>query len=296
MNESTKEQYNRKKTSRRNYIIGTAILISVITVFSFWMLVWSPKYDSQSDLIIRQEVAKQLKKDQNNLTDEDFAGIKEFEVGTIVNSYDAAAVYKELSDIKLLEKFTGLQELHLSIHFPQDNIPKWAKVLAKWNIVDLTKRYSIELTPLEKINSIERLYLYRSQIRNLKPLSKLVNLRYLSISDTLVSDLEPLRNLSKLQYLDVWGTKVSNLKPLEGLIELKELWLSGPLISDLKPLKNLTNLKKLHLNMTNCSNLEPLIGLKKLRSLYIIDCNNISDEQIEDFKKALLNLKVERQM
>ncbi len=278
----------QKKTSQRKYILMAGIVVLLIISALVFSFLQKPKPDQASEYLIRQLAAKELNKDPNELTDEDFAGIKEFEIGSIVNSYGSGVVddYKELSDIKLLEKFTGLQELSLLIRFPQEDIPKWVKIMAKWGIIDLRKRFAIDLTPLEKLNNLERLHINSSQIKELEPLSNLVNLRYLSLGDiqvsdlkllkkltnletlqmyqTSISDLEPLRNLSNLQSLDIWDVKVSNLEPLKKLTNLENLTLRGTLISDIKPLKNLANLEEFSLSDTKVSSLEPLEGLKTI--------------------------------
>jgi Leucine-rich repeat (LRR) protein len=109
-----------------------------------------------------------------------------------------------------------------------------------------------------------------TQLSDLSPLSELKNLELLYLDDTQVSDLSPLAELKNIGTLDLSGTKVSNLSPLAELENLNVLFLMNTQLSDLSPLAKLKNL-------------ETLMGFGRL----------VSEEQVEELKKALPNCEIE---
>ena len=309
----TKRTVKEKKPFRRKVVITAIVpllvIISALIFIYFTQQEPKLKPNPASGAIIRQLAAKQLfaetgiKKDPNELSDEDFAQITEFELHG-----------KELCDFRLLEKFTNLRKLGISdLRY---SMPKWMKILAKLGIHDFEKRFAFDLSPLEKLTNLQDFRLRRIPIKNIKPLASLVNLEYLqlnstSVSDiepikelrslenlnliyTSVSDIEPLRELKKLKVLNLDETKVNDLRPLQGLINLEGLTLSDTPVSYLDSLKELQNLQSLILDGTPVSSLEPLIGLTKLHTLYLIDCNNLTEEQINNLQKALPKLIIIR--
>jgi Leucine-rich repeat (LRR) protein len=292
----------------RNILAAFLITLSIIAALVFiWFTQEEPKPDPASEAIIRKIAAKQLNKDPNDMTDDDFAKITKFDL-----------YKKELCDIRLLEKFRNLKMLYLGeILLPKKNIPNWMKYLAKLGILDLNERFALDLSPIEKLTNIQDVRLGTMPIKNLKPLVDLVNIEHLQLYHTSVSDLEPIKELKKLEVLyiaddslisdigpletltnlkdlELIGTKVTDLKPLHGLINLELLSVSNTRVSDLDALKGLKNLKELLLPGTSVSNLEPIMGLTKLQILYLVDCNNITDDQVNNLQKILPKLRISR--
>ena len=199
---------SQKKPSRRKYIIAAVIILCILAGYIYKVVTWTPiDSDAQkaSEAIIRQAVAIQLNKDPNKLTDNDFAQITKLDLGT-GQRVGRVILYRkpgqELTDIRILEKFTNLQELNLSsIKYPDKNIPKWMTILVKFGIYDVEKRFAINLNPLTNLSALKSLRLSNSQIYDLTPIKKLINLQELHIDRTLVSDLEPVMALKNLQKL-----------------------------------------------------------------------------------------------
>ena len=215
-----------------------------------------------SEAIIRKVVAEQLSKNPNDLRDEDFAKIFELDIS-----------HNKVRDIKLLAKFINLRTLNLEfVQYPQKTIPKWMKILAKLGIFDLDKKFSLDLSPIEKLSNLQTLNLIGSHISSLKPLKNLNNLNDINLAITNITNLKPLSGLPKLRSLNLGSTQVSNLEPLQGLI----------------------NLQSLNLSETQIYKLKPLYSLKNLKTLNIRDCKNIMDEQVEDLQKALPDLTIYR--
>ena len=233
-----KQNGSKKKSScRRDFLAAGIILLFIIAALVFiWFRQEELKFDLANEKIIREAAATQLRwetqieKDPNDLTDEDFVQFKEIHLNAIWRVWRQDDMFllvvpdKELSDFKFFSKFTNLQELDLRcVKYPDKNIPKWMKILAKIGVFDLEERFAIDLSPIRNLYGLKRLHLSSAQISDIKPLKGLINLEVLSIAGTRVSDLEPLRGLTNLQDLSIIDTPVSSLEPLKQLKKLRRL-------------------------------------------------------------------------
>jgi Leucine-rich repeat (LRR) protein len=315
-----KQSNYRKKPSRWRYIIPAVVILFLITAALVYIYVTQeePKPDRDSEIVIRNAAAETLygetriKKEPNDLTDEDFSKITAM---TIIPSMGSGGNYYwinhatgrnftalemgELSDIQLLKKFTNLKRLHLeNIRFPQKDIPQWMKILAKLGIYDLNERFSIDLTPIKNLTNIESLILIQTRIENLEPLSGLINLKRLyipeiglssieplrglinlqdlTLSEAQISSLEPLKDLKNLKILNVNDTKITDLEPIKGLTQLQTLELCSTQVSDIEPIRNFTNMYNLDISGTKVTNIEPIKDLKNLHYLSLVS-TNVSD-------------------
>ena len=94
------------------------------------------------------------------------------------------------------------------------------------------------LSPLQHIESLSKLYLSGTSAVDLSPIRNLKNLRILDLANTPVRDLSPLANLHKLESLSLRGTKVYDISPLQGITDLRTLDLRGTSVQNLSLLKN----------------------------------------------------------
>jgi len=206
--------------------------------------------------IIREAIARQLKKKPDELRAEDYANLQELDLsGT------------QVSDIEPLRGLSKLQEFNL------------------WN----TQVSDIE--PLRDLSNLQMLYLSGTQVSDIEPLRGITNLQWLDLSNTQVSDIEPLRGLTNLKGLFLPDTQVSDIEPLRGLSKLQELYLSDTQVSDIEPLGGLSNLQGLFLGNTQVSDIEPLRGLSKLQDLFLSG-TQVSEEQVKSLKEARPGLKI----
>ena len=281
-----------KKPARRKYIIAAVFIVMLVTgTFAAAIIRWEQKSGQESEKIIRQIVAEALNKDPNELTDEDFAKI------TFLTLRE-----QELSDIKLLKKFINVKQLYLmNIKYPANNIPKWMSYLGKIGIINLSKRFSIDLGPLKKLTNLQTLWITDSQVSNYKSLKGLTNLQDLSLYNTDISDCEPIKRLTKLRELCLDWTQVSDLKPLKELANLQILAFRYTLISDLEPIKKLKSLNSLYISDYSDMRKFPPNFINSLNNS-LIKTNptkfqniNINDEQIEELKKALPGVDIIRE-
>ena len=222
------------KPSKWKYtlVIVAFLLLIIVFVISLSQVKQTP--DPESERIIREAVAKQLNKDPNDLTEEDFAKItalrtialdilslkkdKHIQSQGIAESAGNTSSFLQgnklilaspeksiaLSDIKILKKFMNLQELEFEfISFPEKNIPRWMKLLANYGVINLEERFSIDLRPLESLPNLTQIGLGHTHVKNIKPLAKLSKLETLDLMATQVCDLEPLKELKNLKKLNI---------------------------------------------------------------------------------------------
>ena len=159
----------------------------------------------------------------------------------------------------------------------------------------------LDLTGIEKIATLESLYIYRfesvdlmelrnatqlkslwvedsNNITNLNGLAGLTNLTQLDLISDRISDLRPLSALTNLKALALSWNSITSLTGLEGLTNLTDLILDGNQVSDLQPLTNLRHLTDLYINGNRITSLTGLEGLTNLTRLSL-DGNQISDLQ-----------------
>ena len=125
--------------------------------------------------IIREAIARQLKKKADELTDKDYSKI---------TSLDLRG-----SDITELEPIKGLSSLQ-------------TLYLGGTDVSDLR--------PLRGLANLRSLYLSGTQVSKLEPIEALKALRTLYLRGTPVTDLKPIRGLSGLRKLHLARTKVSD--------------------------------------------------------------------------------------
>ena len=182
------QQSEKKKPTWLKLKIFAILFLLLAAIFIFIFVIQN-KSDTTSPAVIRRAAAMQLNKDPNELTDADFASIKKL----IISS-------QELYNIKLLQKFTGLERLYISyIEFPE--APKWMKILSEIGLMNITKRYALDLGPISKLDNLKMLGLSGTMIRSFEPLAKLKNLESLSIGEMEINDFETLKNFKKIKKL-----------------------------------------------------------------------------------------------
>ncbi len=139
--------------------------------------------------------------------------------------------------------------------------------------------------------------LTKTELSDIKLLEKFINLQELTLFDIKFSEKDIpswMKMLSKLGIFNLSERFNIDLSPLKNLSNLQNLSLGYTQVSNLEPLRSLTNLQELNLYITQVSNLETIKGLKNLTYIGIDNCHNITDKQVEELKKALPNLMIDR--
>ncbi|MYF12626.1 MAG: sulfatase-like hydrolase/transferase [Gammaproteobacteria bacterium] len=138
---------------------------------------------------------------------------------------------------------------------------------AKVEVLDLSKRGLVDLSPLLGLEDLEVLGLGGNRVADLSPLAGLGGLEALDLRDNNMADLSPLASFTHLRVLDLSGNAVADLSPLASLAALRRLDLSGNRVADLRPLSELRRLKVLLLDGNRVADLTPLWGLSELAHL-----------------------------
>jgi len=167
---------------------------------------------------LEKEVRRKLSKDTGNITPADLASIKSINLST-------AKVHQ--IDPCIFPMMTGLKGCFLGAGEYDD------------------------LTPLQKLTTLQDLNLSLSQVKDLHAIEGLKGLDRLDLSHTLIGDDE--------------------LKSVGSLVNLTELTLDEDQITDLTPIANLTKLTLLSIKKTGVKSLAPLAQIKTLKKLYIAD-------------------------
>jgi internalin A len=170
------------------------------------------------DAALENEVRRKLAKDAGPLTPADLAQIK---------SINLSNARLHQIDPCVFPLFTSLKDLFLG---PGD--------------------YD-DLTPIQKLTTLETLRVSLSQVRELHAIEGLKRMDRLDLSHTLVGDNE--------------------LKSVGSLINVTELTLDETAISDLTPIANLKKLERLSIKKTQVKSLAPLAQLRAMKFLYIAD-------------------------
>jgi internalin A len=174
--------------------------------------------DFGDDAALEAEVRKKLGKDGGAITPSDLGQIKSINLAT-------AKVHQ--IDPCIFPMFTALKDLFFGPGEYDD------------------------LTPIQKLTTLESLRLSYSQVKDLHAIEGLKKMDRLDLSHTLIGDAE--------------------LKSVGSLTSVTELMLDEDNVTDLSPIANLKKLEKLSIKKTAIASLAPLSQLRTLKILYIAD-------------------------
>ncbi len=198
----------------------------------------------------------------------------------------------DIIDIAVLKDLVLIRQLYLAYNDIVDVEP--LKDSNNLIFLNLNNTQVNDISPLQGLKQLTHLYISSTEISNIEPLKDLTNIRLLGITNTNVTDLKPLKDLVNLDALFISGLQIESLEQLKTLKKLRVLSFQNTDIFDLEPLSELTILQTIKMNNTPIKNIEPLKTLTNLKELYISGCKEITDQQIDDLKKALPNLHIER--
>jgi Leucine-rich repeat (LRR) protein len=135
------------------------------------------------------------------------------------------------------------------------------------------KVHQIDPCVFPMFTSLKDLFLGRGDYDDLTPLQKLTTLETLRVSTSQVKDLHAIEGLKRMDRLDISHTLVGDeqLKSVGLLVNVTDLMLDEDNVTDLSPLVNLKKLVRLSLKKTGAKSLAPLAQTKTLKFLYIAD-------------------------
>lgn len=135
------------------------------------------------------------------------------------------------------------------------------------------KVHQIDPCVFPMFTSLKDLFLGPGEYDDLTPIQKLATLESLRLSMSQVRDLHAIEGLKRMDRLDISHTLVGDdqLKSVGSLVNLTELMLDEDNVTDLSPIANLKKLERLSIKKTGVKSLAPLSQLKTLKFLYIAE-------------------------
>ncbi len=231
----------------RKYIIAAGcVVLLVVVALAAAIFRWNQKIDQASERAIREAAAVMYNNNKTNLSKKDPNELTD-------------ADFKSLTEFVFpptpIDHFVGLSDI---------------KLLEKF-------------TSLESLNISGTRYPDNAIPKWMKYFAKL---GVFDLEEKFAIDLRPIQNLTSLKSLRLGHSQISDITPLKNLVNLETLFIDFTNVSDLEPLRGLKNLQVLSISETKVSSLEPIMHLEKLRRLIVIECPNISDEQLKEFEAA----------
>jgi len=141
------------------------------------------------------------------------------------------------------------------------------------------KVHQIDPCVFPMFTSLKDLFLGPGEYDDLTPLQKLTTLESLRLSFSQVKDLHAIEGLKKMDRLDLSHTLIGDeeLKSVGSLVNVTELMLDEDNITDIGPVANMKKLERLSLKKTAVKSLAPIAQIRTLKFLYIADSPTISD-------------------
>ena len=207
---------------------------------------------------------------------ESMVGLRKLHInGTAIKSLDALGKLPNLGTLVIrdspIEDLPKLKNRGLSvvrvIDCPLQNLRGVRFCSA--STLELSGTAVSDLTPLGKMNSLDRLTISSSPVKDLSPLKNCRKLESLSLCETEVSDFEALWQVKLLASLSIGQCDSVDLDVIAQLARLRKLSLKdcGVVPFSLEPTRFLGELDALILNGTNLQDFSFLFHCKNLRTL-----------------------------
>ncbi|MCP4150344.1 MAG: leucine-rich repeat protein, partial [bacterium] len=124
---------------------------------------------------------------------------------------------------------------------------------------------------ISKLQLLEKLIIYNTQISDISSLKELKRLTYLHLSNNKISDISSFKELKRLTTLILSNNQISDISSLKELKRLTFLNLTSNQISDISCLIELKELTELNLIKNQISDISSLKELKFLKKIYLMD-------------------------
>ena len=186
--------------------------------------------DFGGDAALEAEVRKKLGKDTGAITPADLGQIKSINIAT-------AKVHQ--IDPCIFPMFTAIKDLFLGSGEYDDLTP-----LQKLTTIEsLRISFSVvkDLRPIEGLKRMDRLDISHTLVddEKFKSVASFGNLTELMLDETDISDITPVAGLKKLERISVKKTRVTSLAPLSQIHTLKFIYIADTAITDISPVQPL---------------------------------------------------------
>jgi internalin A len=135
------------------------------------------------------------------------------------------------------------------------------------------KLHQIDPCVFPMFTSLKDLFLGSGDYDDLTPIQKLTTIETLRVSLSQVKDLHPIEGLKRMDRLDISHTLVGDaeFKSVGSLTNITELTIDEDAITDITPVANMKKLERLSMKKSQVKSLAPLSQIKTLRFVYIAD-------------------------
>ena len=138
----------------------------------------------------------------------------------------------------------------------------------------------------EEIESLMKLEIFNSDVKDISGLEHAINLKDLRLMIGKAENISLIENLVNLEKLDLSNSNIDDIAFLKKLTNLKQLDLTGNNLEDISPIKDLINLEKLILSKNKIKDVESFKNLSKLKELYLSD-NSLEDVSVLRHLKSI---------
>ncbi|RAJ80149.1 leucine rich repeat (LRR) protein [Chitinophaga dinghuensis] len=208
--------------------------------------------------------------------------------------------YSPLAEMKNLRELYIIQsDPHGSLYAGADTDLSPLATLQYLEVLVLQEQPVADISALQGIETLKRLDLRETRVRDTAALSDFTSLEELVLRNTAVTDIKPIAALSNLKKLDIAYTAVTDLSALSNLTRLQSLLAEGSQISDVTPLLTLPRLTHFTFHETRLSSLCVISQLKCFQTAEILDLSGTEVDLLYGISEAeavkevrLYNMKV----
>ncbi len=156
------------------------------------------------------------------------------------------------------------------------------------------------IEPLKSLKNLESLDIHSNNLRDITPIKDMVTLTSLSLGGEqingigahgILEDISPIKNLTKLKTLMIYDCIVEDIDCVRQLKMLKSLFVFKTEVKDISALSELNFVEYLYLHSNKINDITPIDNLPNLIHITISN-NNLTNEQINDFKEEHPNCRV----
>ncbi len=147
--------------------------------------------------------------------------------------------------------------------------------------LDLSYNRIIDISVLQELKSLKKVWLVKNKIENLNSLRTLSNIEKIDLRGNKIVEIPYFRKLNNLKQLNLINNEISDVLGLGSLISIEELLLDFNKIKNINIFRRLENLAILTINNNQINNIS---SLEKLQNLKEISLNNNKIKEIPHFK------------
>lgn len=150
------------------------------------------------------------------------------------------------------------------------------------------------IEPLKSLKKLESLDIHGNNLKDITSIQYMNSLTSLSLGGEqlngigthgILEDISPIKNLKKLKKIIIYDCNVENIDCISQLKMLESVHVFKTKVKDISALSGLNFVEYLYLHRNAINDITPIYNLPNLIHVTLSD-NNLTDEQISDFKES----------